>query len=200
MTRAANPDAASWRYDLLMLPLEWGILRSLRRRLFPYAHGRVLEVGAGTGVNIPLYRESVQLLAVDLQGAMLRRARRRRASAQVLCTQADVGDLPFSDDSFDQVFTSLLFCSVSDPTRGMHEIRRVLKPGGWLTMLEHVRGEHRLTRWLTDWLDRPWHRFNGSCHINRETAALVQAEGLTVVCSTRHAMGMVQIIMARNPV
>jgi ubiquinone/menaquinone biosynthesis C-methylase UbiE len=196
--RLTNPYTASLPYDLFMLPLEIGILGRLRRRLFPYARGRVLELGVGTGVNLPLYQESVHLLAVDLEYDMLARASRRRRAAQLLCAQADVADLPFADHSFDQVFTSLLFCSVKDPVRGMSEIRRVLRPGGWLTMLEHVRGQNCLTRWITDRLDQSWYRLNGSCHVNRETAQVVQDRGFNIVCSTQHAMGIVQIIMARS--
>lgn len=191
-------DRLSWRYDLGMLPLEWLILRRLRRRLYPYAHGRVLELGVGTGVNLPLYEPAAEIVAVDLSKAMLDRAQTRPTRARVQYAQADVEHLPFIDNAFGQVFTSLLFCSVENPDRGLAEIRRILRPGGWLIMLEHVRGERRLLRRITDGLDRPWHRLNGSCHLNRDTASSVRESGFRLICSNRHGLGLFQIILARS--
>jgi ubiquinone/menaquinone biosynthesis C-methylase UbiE len=191
-------DRISCGYDLGMLPLEWLVLRRLRRRLYPYAHGRVLELGVGTGVNLPLYRSVAEVVAVDLSETMLERAQSRQTQAQVEYAQADVEHLPFVDKVFGQVLTSLLFCSVADPAQGLSEIRRVLQPGGWLIMLEHVRGEQRLLQRMTDWLDPPWHRLNGSCHINRDTAASVREGGFRLIYSSRHGLGLFQIIVARS--
>jgi ubiquinone/menaquinone biosynthesis C-methylase UbiE len=191
-------DRISCSYDLGMLPLEWLVLRRLRRRLYPYAHGRVLELGVGTGVNLPLYEPVSEIVAVDLSETMLERAQSRRTRARVEYARADVEYLPFVDKAFGQVFTSLLFCSVANPARGLAEIRRVLRSGGWLIMLEHVRGEQRLLQRMTDWLDRPWHRFNGSCHINRDTASTVRESGFRLIYSSRHGLGLFQIIVARS--
>jgi ubiquinone/menaquinone biosynthesis C-methylase UbiE len=189
-------DLFASRYDLGMLPLEWLLLRRLRRRIFPALRGRVLELGAGTGVNLPLYRSGAEVVAVDQSSEMLALARRRRRQAPISWVQADAQALPFADATFQQVMTSLLFCSVPDPLQGLQEIRRVLTPGGWLVMLEHVRGERGSMRLLTDWLERPWHRLSQSCHLNRETARLVAESGLRVVCASRHGLGIFQMIVA----
>lgn len=191
-------ERISCGYDLGMLPLEWLVLRRLRRRLYPYAHGRVLELGVGTGVNLPLYEPAAEIVAVDQSAAMLERAQSRRTRARIQYAQADVEHLPFSDEAFGQVFTSLLFCSVANPAQGLLEIQRVLQLGGWLIMLEHVRGEYPLLQRVTDWLDRPWHRLNGSCHLNRDTALSVQESGLELIYSSRHTLGLFQIIVARR--
>ncbi|MFH1084824.1 MAG: class I SAM-dependent methyltransferase, partial [Chloroflexota bacterium] len=173
-------------------------LRRLRRRLYPRIHGRTLELGVGTGVNLPLYPPQTELVAVDLRAAMLRRATLRRRPAQALYVQADAEALPFAEAAFEHVTTSLLLCSVRDPARALGEIQRVLRPGGCLLMLEHVRGEGWLMRHLTDWLDRPWYRMNGSCHLNRDTHEAVRASGLEIVSARRHVLGIVQVIHARR--
>ncbi len=191
-------DGLANGYDRGMWFLEPCLLRSLRRRLYPYLRGRVLEIGVGTGVNLPLYAQGVTLIAVDLSEEMLRRARTRPTRARTSWVQADAQHLPFRSESMDHVVTSLVFCSVSDPVTALAEVRRVLRPGGWLAMVEHVRGEDGWLRWLTDVLERPWHRLSRGCHLNRETAQLVQSAGLRLVCTMRHGLGLFQVILARK--
>ena len=187
-------------YDWGMWPLERLALRRLRRRLFSHAYGRVLELGVGTGVNLPLYSPSVRLLAMDASATMLTRASVRPTQATRLGTvQADVEALPLADASFERVYASLLFCSVADPAAALAEVRRVLRPGGWLVLMEHVRGDHGPMRWLTDRLAAPWLRLSHSCHLDRETGAAVAAAGFRVVCASRHVGGIVEVIMARRP-
>lgn len=182
-----------------MSPLEYLLFRSLRRRLYPFLRGRILEVGAGTGVNAPLYAPSVELVATDLSEPMLRQARRRTLRARAYWVQADTESLPFTESSFACVAASLVFCSIKNPQIALSEIWRVLQPGGWLVLLEHVRGQNGLARWLTDMLESPWHRFSTSCHLNRDSAAAVERAGFRIACAPRYRMGLVQIIMARKP-
>ena len=181
-----------------MLPLELLVLRRLRRRLYPFASGQVLELGVGTGANLPFYDPEIRLCAIDTSWEMLDRARRRPSGAPATLIQADVLSLPFAADHFDHVVGSLVFCSITDPHKALLEIRRVLRPGGWLVLLEHVRGEFGLARRLTDWLERPWYRYTQSCHLNRDTARWVREAGLEIACTMRHALGIVQVILARN--
>ena len=182
-----------------MSPLEYLLFRSLRRRLYPFLRGRILEVGAGTGVNAPLYAPSVELVATDLSEPMLRQARRRPMRARACWVQADAESLPFAESSFACVAASLVFCSIKNPQIALSEIWRVLQPGGSLVLLEHVRGQDGLARWLTDVLESPWHRFSASCHLNRDSAAAVERAGFRITCAPRYRMGLVQIIMARKP-
>jgi SAM-dependent methyltransferase len=120
-------DSASSTYDRGMLLLERLIFRRLRRRIFPRLGGDVLELGVGTGVNLPLYGSGARVTGCDANGEMLAWAARRRARATAALVQADVQRLPFADGSFDVVAASLVFCSVADPARALAETRRVLR-------------------------------------------------------------------------
>jgi SAM-dependent methyltransferase len=149
-----------------------------RRKLLSAAAGRVLEVGAGTGFNLPHYPAGTGELVLtdDLEG-MLRRASRRadRVGRKVVTTQAPVESLPFEDASFDTVVASLLLCSVEDQDRALAEIRRVLKPGGQYLFLEHVRSTDPKIARRQDRLERLWGVVAFGCHPNRETLPRIEA-------------------------
>jgi len=182
-------------YDLGMRPLEWLIFRRLRRRVFPSLRGDVLELGAGTGVNLPLYGAGARVTACDYSGEMLAWSAQRRAQAPVTLVQTDAQHLPFADSSFDVVTASLLFCSVTDPALGLAEARRVLRAGGRLVLLEHTRGSG-LGAWLTDTFHPLWCAWSRECHLNRETARTVAGAGFKIQRVERHALGVVQVIEA----
>jgi phosphatidylethanolamine/phosphatidyl-N-methylethanolamine N-methyltransferase len=194
-------DALASGYDLFMWPLEWALFARLRQRalcaLRSSAFPRlVLEVGVGTGANLPFYPDSSRVVAVDASAEMLTVARRRRTRAVIQLSQTDVHQLAFPDATFDGVVGSFLLCNVTDPLAVLQEVRRVLCPGGRLLLLEHVRGAHPWVARLTDLLDLPWHAWNKSCHLNRETEATVTSAGFTISHSERYALGIVQLIEA----
>ena len=188
-------DGLSSVYDMGILPLEWLILRRLRQRTFPTLSGDVLELGIGTGVNLPLYGPEARVTGCDASGEMLAWAVRRCTGACVGLTQADVQCLPFAADSFDAVAASLVFCSVTDPVQGLAEVQRVLRPGGRLVLLEHTRGSG-VGAWLTDTLHPLWHAWARECHLNRETARTVAEVGFRVERVEEHALGIVRVIEA----
>jgi ubiquinone/menaquinone biosynthesis C-methylase UbiE len=154
----------------------------MRQSLLAGASGRVLEIGAGTGANLGLYSSTIDgLVLTEPEPPMLRRlqeaARERAPSAQVL--QAPAEDLPFDDDSFDTVVSTLVLCGVRDQARALREARRVLRPGGRLLFLEHVRSDdpslaHRQDR--INWLNR----LVAQCDCNRGTLAAIEGAGFTV--------------------
>ena len=187
-------DGLAPAYDLGMLPLEWLIFRRLRQRMFPLLRGDVLEIGVGTGVNLPLYGPEARVTGCDTSLEMLAWAAHRPQNGTAL-TQTDVQRLPFPDDSFDVVAASFVFCSVTDPARGLAEARRVLRPAGRLVLLEHTRGSG-LGGWLTDTLHPLWHSWTRECHLNRETTQIVAQVGFEVQRVERHAMGIVRVIEA----
>ncbi len=194
-------DALASGYDLFMWPLERALFARLRQRalreLCPSASARlVLEVGVGTGANLSFYPAHTCVVAVDASAEMLAMARRRQTRAVVQLAQADVHRLTFPDGIFDEVVGSFLFCNVADPSTVLQEVRRVLRSGGRLVLLEHVRGAHPWVARLTDLLDLPWHAWNRSCHLNRETEAAVVSAGFTITRSERYALGIVQLIEA----
>ncbi|MDY6877193.1 MAG: methyltransferase domain-containing protein [Chloroflexota bacterium] len=188
-------DDVSSVYDRGMQPLEWLIFRRLRRRMFPLLRGAVLELGIGTGVNLPLYKPEAHVTGCDASGEMLAWASRRHPQAPVTLVQADAQRLPFGDGSFDVVTASLVFCSVADPTQGLAESRRVLRPGGRLVLLEHTRGSG-LGAWLTEVFHPLWHTWSRECHLNRDTTHVVTEAGFEVQRVERHALGIVRMIEA----
>jgi ubiquinone/menaquinone biosynthesis C-methylase UbiE len=169
-------------YDPLSARWEKRHGAELRRKLLADARGRVLEIGAGTGLSIPLYPPVEELVATDPSEPMLRRARRRAAQAgrDVTFVEAPAEQLPFADDSFDTVVSMAVLCTVADPARALLEIRRVLRPGGRLLFLEHVRAdEPKRARWQ-DRLEGVWGVVAGGCHPNRRTLDAVREAGFAV--------------------
>ena len=169
-----------------------------RRECIEQAEGVVLEVGVGGGQNFPFYNaERVERLeACEPDEAMLDVARRRLATALVpiTLTSAAVEALPFPDDCFDCVVATLVFCSVRDVERGLGEIRRVLKPGGKLLLLEHVRSQNRVAAWMQDSLVPLTTRSLGNCHWNRDTQAAVLAADFQIA-QVRKLLGGLQPVL-----
>lgn len=188
-------DGLASGYDLGMLPLELLALRALRAEAFGAVSGNVLEVGVGTGVNLPLYAADAQVVAVDASRPMVEVAAGRRTGATMWAVEADVQHLPFADGTFDMVTGSLLFCSVADPERGLGELRRVLVTGGQLRLVEHTRGDG-LGAWLTDLFHPLWFAFNGVCHLNRETVETVIQAGFRLIHLESRVLGIFRLIEA----
>ena len=172
-------------YDPLMVPLAPLGLRRWRAWATHAARGRTLEVGVGTGQNLPLYRDNravSYLAAIDPDGASLRRAleRRKRDAQLISLQQACAEALPFADGSFDTVIATLAFCTIGDPSRGLTEVHRVLRTGGTFRLVEHVRVHNRLAAAVQDLLTPLWKEVAGGCHLNRDTLAAVEQAGFRV--------------------
>lgn len=151
-----------------------------RPRLWSLVQGpRVLEVGVGTGKNIPYYPDGAQMTAIDLTPGMLELAKVRATelNAAVALQLGDVQALDFPDETFDDVVATFVFCSVPDPVLGFDEIARVLKPNGRLHLLEHMRSPNPVLGTLMDLLDPVTVRLMGP-HINRRTVQNVQQSRL----------------------
>jgi ubiquinone/menaquinone biosynthesis C-methylase UbiE len=171
-------------HDLLLRRFERAFAAH-RRRLLASARGRVLEIGAGTGFNIPEYPDGLdELVVTDPSPAMLRRARARavRAGRRVTAIRAPAERLPFGDGEFDTVVSTFVLCSVAHPGDALREIRRMLQPGGALLFCEHVRSDDpRRARWQ-DRLERPWMVVADGCHPNRATLERIAEAPFDVVC------------------
>jgi len=173
-------------YDLLGRRAEGGPLGARRRELLREASGRVLELGAGTGANLPHYPALAELTLTEPDAAMRRRLAPRAAGApfpvEVLDAPAEA--LPVADGTMDAVVCTLVLCSVDDPLQALSEARRVLRPGGRLLFLEHVRAEGRVARWQ-DRVDPVSRRLCGGCHPNRDTVAAIRRAGFAVTALRR---------------
>lgn len=166
--------------------LAWGEragMRALRRSVIAQARGSVLEIGAGTGLNLSAYPPAVtELTLAEPEPSMVDRLHEvGGADARTpRVVQAGAESLPFPDASFDTVVSTLVLCTVDDVDASLAEVRRVLRPGGELLLIEHVRAESPgLARWQ-DRLHGPWHAFGYGCNCNRDTRAALAGSGFTV--------------------
>jgi ubiquinone/menaquinone biosynthesis C-methylase UbiE len=156
-------------------------LMPLREQLVAGARGRVLELGIGSGLNLPFYpRELDLLLGLDPSRALLQMAKRRSSWVHfpVELSEGRAEDIPLENRAVDHVVMSWTLCSVADPLRALAEVRRVLRPGGSLLFVEHGRApEPRVAR-RQDGLTPLWRRVAGGCHLNRPIDRLIEASGL----------------------
>lgn len=190
-------DRAARFYDWETLPMElMGLKRFRRHVLDRVSGGHVLEVGVGTGVNLPDYPAEIELDAIDLSPRMLARARGRSGvRARVRLHVMDVQRLAFPDATFDAVLSTCVFCSVPDPVAGLAELRRVLRPTGRAILLEHVRPGGRRLGPLFDRLDP--YVWKVGPHINRRTVDNVRAAGFHVETEQNLWSDIVKLIVAR---
>jgi ubiquinone/menaquinone biosynthesis C-methylase UbiE len=170
-------------YNHVLWTGELAGMRSRRRDLLVLARGRTLELGSGTGLNLRHYPEELDELILAEPAAPMRKrlekaVRRSGRSATILDAVAE--RIPVDDGWVDTVVSTLVLCTVDDPVAVLDEIKRVLRPGGSLLFLEHVRAE---SAWLAAWQDRletPWRRFAEGCRCNRATVELIQAAGFSI--------------------
>ena len=171
-------------FDLLEKPME-SFSSSWRKEIVKEVYGKVLEVGVGTGKNIPYYDPSLEIVAIDFSKKMLEKARQKyeATAPHVTFLEMDVQQLGFADNSFDCVLTSCVFCSVPFPVQGLKEIRRVCKPGGKVVMLEHVRSQNK---WIGPLMDviNPIPLYLYGANINRDTVANLKKAGFQNITVT----------------
>ena len=170
-------------YERSTQAAEEASLHDRRVALLAHARGATLEIGAGTGRNLGLYPDAVTSLVLAEPGehmARQLRAHLSRAERPTEVVEAPGERLPFDTDSIDTVVSTLVLCTVPDPGAAIAEAARVLRPGGRLLFLEHVRSDDaRLARWQ-DRLWRPWRFVADGCHCNRDTLSLLKASALDV--------------------
>ena len=159
-------------------------LRQQRQEVMQAASGRVLEIGIGTGANLPFYTDrATEIVGIEPSRALLDRARARvhhlppTRQATIVLQQGSAEQLPFSDHEFDSAVACLVFCTIPQAAAAAQEMYRVLKPGGTVLFFEHVRASNaRLTRWQ-DRCNNLWKKFACGCHINRDTKGLFAQVG-----------------------
>jgi len=191
-------DRVARLYDSLNF-LSGRVASRPRQGLLRLAKGVVLEVGVGTGSSFKDYPPHKQVVAVDISREMLRRARGKlkNLDLNVKLRHEDVQHLSFKDESFDTVFTSWVFCSVTDPVKGLAEVRRVLKKQGQLLMLEHVRSKGKVLGYLMDRLNPLVARY-GVDNINRDTVENLRKAGFKIQLERNLAYDIVKAIIAEK--
>jgi len=195
------PFLTAFFYDRVMLKAEQACLAEWRQELLGRVQGEVLEVGAGSGANIPFYHESVSSLVLSEPDPHMRKQlserlkqRRERQGSRVCAGTAE--QIEADDESFDCVVTSLVCCSVADLDACLLEIRRVLRFGGSFIFMEHVAAEPGSSR--RRWQNRInplWRRVMGNCHLNRETEQAILAAGFEITRIERESMRKVPSIV-----
>jgi ubiquinone/menaquinone biosynthesis C-methylase UbiE len=190
-------DRLAARYDRAFRPLEKWFLAGLRRAALNNLprEGRVLEVGAGTGLNFPYYPAGARGVATELSGAMIDIADTKARPPGVYLVRNRAEQLPFDDDTFDTALATLVFCSVASLSAAFAELHRVVRPGGTIALLEHVR-PGGLLGYIFDILSIFTVALFGD-HFNRRTADEARHAGLHVVSVERRACGIIQIIVCR---
>jgi SAM-dependent methyltransferase len=190
-----HPIVSSGYDAVMVLPERFLGLGDQRRRTLEPARGRVLDIGAGTGRNLPFYPRIDRLVAVEPDPHMLRRAAVRHIDGArgfpVDGVAALAEALPFGDDSFDTVVFCLVLCTVARPRRAVEEARRVLRPDGDLLLLEHVRSPRPTVRWLQHAATPLWRHIAGGCHLDRSTETTVTSAGFRFehLWRSRHGRG-----------
>lgn len=156
---------------------------ALRERLVGDARGRVLDIGIGSGLNIPLYRRDLEeVIGIDPSPGLLERARKHVPWTHfpVRLWEGKAESLPLDDRSIDTVVLTWTLCSIADPAKALSEVRRVLKPGGSLLFIEHGRAEGDRVQRVQDRLTPLWRRLAGGCHLNRRIDRLIEDAGLRI--------------------
>jgi len=186
-------------YDLVEAFSE-RVFKNWRRKLLLHAKGRILEVGVGTGKNFAYYPRGINITGIDIADKMIPFAKKRadELGLSIKLLEGDVQNLSFPNDFFDTAVATFVFCSVPNPILGLKELRRVVKPGGEVLLLEHVRIDRPVVGFLMDALNPLFVRLLGP-NINRRTVENVEKAGL-LIRSIEHLglMHMIKMIIA-NP-
>jgi ubiquinone/menaquinone biosynthesis C-methylase UbiE len=201
--RHATPAARAWlpilamAYDPFVWLAELVGMRSRRGALLSQARGRVLEIGAGTGLNVARYPDDIaELILTEPDSAMRRRLAHRlhRHGRVARILDAPAERLPLADASVDTVVSTLVLCTVDDPESALREIARVLRQDGQLLFIEHVRASSRLLSVGQDWMFKPWRSFAGGCRCNQPTQDVMRACGFTISADEAVWRGMPAVV------
>lgn len=193
-------DKESASYDRQMQFFERLLAPDTRDWVCSQASAQTLEVGVGTGLNLPLYPAEVTLTGVDFSPAMLDVARRRarKLGREVDLREADALDLPFPDACFDTVVSTYVLCAVPDERRALTEMIRVLRPGGLLLLADHIAGGAWPTRAIQRLIEVVTVPLQGE-HFLRRPLGLVKGEGLQIEQRQRFRLGLIERLAARKP-
>lgn len=182
-------------YDWSTRRSETGLIK-LRRKLLGNITGDVLEMGVGTGHNLPHYNPDTRVVAFDLDPANVHYAVDKPGTSHAQFLAANAQMLPFVDATFDHVVATLVLCSVPSQMLTLAEVARVLRPGGRLHLIEHTLTGKPPLDWLLHQVERPWGWVTGGCHPNRDIAVTLRSQGWKLLMYRRYSGGFMNIIVA----
>lgn len=163
----------AYLYDNLMSILEKKRLCHERKLLLENIHGKIIELGVGTGVNFEFYTDN-EVVAVEPDEVLRAEAKKKAGSKDIKIISSSAEELPFEDNTFDTVLITLALCTIPDPDKALKEAGRVCKPGGKLLILEHIKNENRFLFMLQNILTPIWKKFAMGCHLNRDTLSVIK--------------------------
>jgi ubiquinone/menaquinone biosynthesis C-methylase UbiE len=185
-------------YDLFEWPIEKLLFKKLRKEAVSYTYGHVLEVGVGTGKNLPYYNKNVDLTAIDFSSGMLEVAKNKKTEVDLKAFklyEMDVQDLKFEDDTFDTVISTFVFCTVPDPIAGLREVYRVSKPKGKVIFLEHMKSKYFVLNIFLYLMNIVSTKLLGTSMI-RETQKNIEQAGFTIVSVEHKLFDIIRLIIA----
>lgn len=187
-------------YDLAMKPLEKRNFQKIRKEVLSKAAGRVLEIGSGTGINFPIYKNAAHVDAIEPSKGMIEQSQTRKTAARVPIRvhQQSAENLEFPDNTFDTVVATLVFCTIPTPVKALEEIIRVSKPQAKILFFEHVKTEQPALAFAQEALNPIWKRICDGCHLNRETLKIIQESGLKVTKVASHYKGLFIVVESEN--
>jgi ubiquinone/menaquinone biosynthesis C-methylase UbiE len=179
---ARRYGGAAQCYEALTRSMEEAGMTAVRARLAGDLRGRILEVGCGTGLNFTHYPAEAEVIALEPLDEFRAFASERAtaAPAHITVVEGDAQALPFPDHSFDAAIATLVFCSVPDPSRGLSELRRVLRPRAPVRFFEHVRSERAIGAIVQDIANPLWRWMMDGCNLNRDALTMIRAAGFLV--------------------
>ncbi|TQD26143.1 class I SAM-dependent methyltransferase [Methanolobus vulcani] len=181
MSIISKYNRVSYVFDTMEIPMEYMWFSKWRKKILPELSGRVLDLGIGTGKNIPYYPDECEVVGVDISDKMLSHAKEKAVHKNnISLFQMDAENLAFKDDSFDYVITTFVLCSIPDPIAALKEMKRVCKPDGMVVNLEHMKSENRIIAFIED-LFNPLTVAITGVNINRETVENAKKAGLNVI-------------------
>ncbi len=187
-------------YDFFEYPIERFLFKKMRTEAISFAKNKTLEVGVGTGKNLPYYKSEIDLTAIDFSSGMLRIAQhkyRNKMLKKLTFREMDVQNLSFDDNTFDTIISTFVFCTVPDPISGLKELRRVLKPSGKAIFLEHMKSNSKLINIPLFFMDLFTRIILGTSMV-RKTQENIESAGLTIESVDNKAFDIVRIIIARK--
>lgn len=189
--KIVSQSFAKW-YDFFMAPLEQRKFKGIRKELLNNARGKVLEIGSGTGINFPYYVAAESVTAIEPSEYMIEQShsKKKLSSVPLEVVNANAGQLPFEDDTFDTIVATLVLCTIPDVDKALKEIKRVCKPEGTILVFEHVKMDDRFLAALQGLLTPFWKRICDGCCLNRDTITCLKMNGFSFIKMRKYYKGL----------